>query len=278
MNLPERSLSEALLYSDGGFVLNVTDWAAVERGENTPRFVVYNEKFEPIKTLYTKDAPECYSIIYYHSRKWWFYQKEGSFYRANEDFSEEVRLSTGYVPKFYIVGDKIVYYKSVDDKSAPQNKAAIFGIMDLDGNVISETKVASNGSGSFRLKKAGDKIVFMSPLCTDTYGVPDSEFMDGIIIYDCKTGEQKTLYPENENERCYCDVSPDGKYLVTGILVKENYYTYTDNILKLYDLDTLELIGSKTLGTPNVLDLCVFNDRAMLCDLDSKTYMFKTDY
>lgn len=34
MNLPERSLSEALLYSDGGFVLNVTDWAAVERGEN----------------------------------------------------------------------------------------------------------------------------------------------------------------------------------------------------------------------------------------------------
>lgn len=239
--------------------------------------MVYNEKFEPIKTLYNEDIPDCYSMRYYSSNKWWVYNKEDGLYRANEDFSEEVRLFDNYVPKFYIVGDKIVYYKSIYEMFDTRDDAAIFGIMDLDGNVISETKVASSGGG-FRLKKAGNKIIFMSPLCTDTYGVHDSEFMDGIIIYDCKTGEQKTLYPENENERCYCDVSPDGKYLVTGILVKENYYTYTDNILKLYDLDTLELIGSKTLGTPNVLDLCVFNDRAMLCDLDSKTYMFKTDY
>lgn len=142
--------------------------------------------------------------------------------------------------------------------AAKSGYAAIFGIMDLDGNVISETKVASNGSGGFRLKKAGDKIVFMSPQFVSIYGVSDLNFMDGILIYDCKTGEQKMLIPEDQNEISYCDVTPDGKHIVTGIEVwDEENFLQTADILKLYDTDTLELLDTKTLGGKDGIDMCV---------------------
>lgn len=282
MTLPEFGSYQRFTYDDGVFVLDVTDWAAVESGENSPRFVVYNEKLEPIKTYYSNDVPDCYSVRYYLSQKSWYYHKtdEGnSVFKANEDFSGEVKIFDEYIPKFYIVGDKIVYYKSIHDTNAPQNEAAIFGISDLDGNIISETKVASDGCGSFRLKKAGERIVFMSPMMITIQGSSDLNLMDGILIYDCKTGEQKMFTPENQNELCFCDVSPDGRHIVTGVeLWNEDISERTGLTLNVYDTETLELLDSKTYdGSNNGIGLDVFNDRVMRGGAGGKTIMFNKE-
>ena len=101
------------------------------------------------------------------------------------------------------------------------------------------------------------------------------EPMKGIIFYNTKTKEQKTIYPEDDNENSYCMVTPNGQYLVTGILVKENHYTYTDNIIKLYDISSGKLVESKALGTGSTAGgVFVFNDRVLFGVNGEMTYMF----
>lgn len=264
-------------YGDGVITVNYTDWEAIQSGVDALRFVVYNERFEPIKEIYNSDIPDIYSLKYYPSRKCWYFNKDDGLYRANEDFSDEVRITDFWLGSFYIVDDRMIYYKAVDNLTAPGNSADIFGIMDLDGNVISETKVSSNGSGSFRFGKAGDIIYLISWEQFDMAYYIDLP-MDEMIFYNCKTGEQKTFRPENDIEKTFCDISPDGKYLVTGVPDMENHYTFKDITLNVYDLHTLKLLDSKALGTGNTwfLELSVYNDRALLKDgFSAVTYTFK---
>ncbi len=46
-------------------------------------------------------------------------------------------------------------------------------------------------------------------------------------------------------------VTPNGKYLVTGILDMENHYTINNIIIKLYDIASGQILESKSLGTGN---------------------------
>lgn len=116
----------------------------------------------------------------------------------------------------------------------------------------------------------------MSPLARYTEGLI-REPMEGIIFYNLKTNEQKTVYPEEYSERSYCKVSPDGKHLVTGKLVlSEDRSNFTDNIVKLYDVDSGKLLDTKAMGSASTAGgFFVFNDRAVFGWNDESTYMFK---
>lgn len=272
---------DPLMWTCGDGVVTVrVSWENWGENENTLHYVVYNEKFEVAREIRDRDTiglENMYNPRYLPSQKRWYFNLNDCFYTANDDFSEVIKIADNDLYRYYILDDRIVYYKVIYDLYEPQNKADIFGIMDLDGNIISETKISSNGEGRFRLKKAGDTIYFASGFMIDTNN-PTRAPMDGIIFYDCKTGEQKTLYPEDDNEESFCMVTPNGKYLVTGILIKENYYTYKDHIVKLYDIRSGELLESELLGTggPSFLAMCAYNDRVILTNGSSVTYMFKT--
>ena len=176
-----------------------------------------------------------------------------------------------------MLDNKIAYYRINYEYPDKSNNADFFGIMDLNGNVIGETQVSDAGRANFRLKKAGDYICFMSGYKMDmdyTFDTP----MDGIIFYDCMTGKQKTFYPVDGNENSFCTVTPNGKYLVTGILVKENYYTIKDHSIKLYDIESQALIESEDLGTggASFFAMCAYNDRVILTGGGAVTHIFKT--
>jgi len=253
---------------------------ALDNDENPLRYVVYNERFEPIREVYQSDISDIYypySLRYLPSQKRWYFNSDDCFYSANEDFSEPTRISDHELYQYYVLDDRIVYYQVIADYDNPENNADILGVMDLDGNIISETVTSTSGEGRFRLRKAGDMIYIMSGFRFEPYSVIETS-MDGMIFYDYKTGEQKTFHPETENENTFCMVTPNGKYLVTGILDMENHYTINDITIKLYDIESGELLESEALGTGDrwFLAMSAYNDRVMLKDGSSVTYMFKT--
>lgn len=262
-------------YGDGVVTADLQGYMD-QQDASRPHYAVYNEKFEIIKEVYDSDISDIYCLTYLPSKKCWYFNKNDSFYTANEDFSEMSKIADFDLREYFVLEDKIVYYRTVYNYSDPQNNADIFGIMELNGKVVSETKVAPYGAGEFRLVKAGDTICFMSELRFYTHDLL-REPMDGIIFYDIKTGEQTTFNPENSNENSFCAVTPNGKYLVTGILNMENHYTINDITINLYDVHTQKLLESKALGTGNTwfYGLSVYNDRALLIDLETVTYMFK---
>lgn len=239
---------------------------------------VYNERLELIKEVYNSDISETYVQKYDPINDcWYFHDNEDYFCRANGDFSNIIKLKklpNSLLRDYYITEDRIIYYKTVNDYSNPSKNADFFGIMDLDGNIIEETKAAPYGAGEFRIGRAGDYIYLMSPLMRYTYDLIRQP-MEGIIFYNIKTKEQKTIYPEEENENSYCMVTPNGKYLVTGVLVMENHYAVTDNIIKLYDIDSGKLIESKLSGVASTAGgVFAFNDRAVFGVNGEVTYMF----
>lgn len=267
-------------FGDGVVTVEVS-WDAWDVNEDTLHYVVYNEKFEPIRELRDGEIGDL-EYIYYprylpSQKRWYFNSDNDCFYTANDDFSEITKIADFTVRQYYILEDRIVYYRTIHNNSDPKNNADIFGEMKFDGNIISETKIASDGSGRFRTGKTGDTIYFMSRFRIDTDVVTDVP-IDRIIFYDCQTGEQKALYPEDDNENSFCKVTPNGKYLVTGILVKENHYTYKDIIIKLYDIESGKMLESRALGTgkESFLAMCAYNDRVILTNGNSVTYMFKT--
>ncbi|MDE6728646.1 MAG: hypothetical protein K2J80_12020 [Oscillospiraceae bacterium] len=264
-----------LTYGNGVITPDFKSGSELYGDPTIPHFVVYNEKFEPINEIYDMDI---FDLAYIPSKKCWYFTKDDGFYRANEDFSEATKLNDFGFTKYYVLEDKIVYYRRIRNSLDPTNDANIFGVIDLDGNVINETKLPPCGSESFRFGKAGDIIYLISWEQFDM-SYFNSVPMDGMLFYNCKTGEQKMFHPENDNEKTFCDISPDGKYLVTGVLDMENHYTINDTTLKLYDLHTLELLDSKVLGTGDkwFLELSVYNDRALLNDgFSAVTYTFKS--
>ena len=267
-------------FGDGVVTVEVS-WDAWDVNEDTLHYVVYNEKFEPIRELRDGEIGDL-EYIYYprylpSQKRWYFNSDNDCFYTANDDFSEITKIADFTVRQYYILEDRIVYYRTIHNNSDPKNNADIFGEMKFDGNIISETKIASDGSGRFRTGKTGDTIYFMSRFRIDTDVVTDVP-IDRIIFYDCQTGEQKALYLEDDNENSFCKVTPNGKYLVTGILVKENHYTYKDIIIKLYDIESGKMLESRALGTgkESFLAMSAYNDRVILTNGNSVTYMYKT--
>lgn len=267
----------SMTYGSGVITLGIT-YKTDEENMNEIKVAVYNEKLQLIKEVYDSDISEIYIQKYDPiTNHWYFHDEEEYFCRADGDFfniTKLMNMPNSTLRDYYITDDAIVYYKTVYDYSDPDGNADIFGIMDLDGNVISETKVASYGAGEFRIGKAGDNIYLTSPFMQDTDGLI-REPMKGIIFYNIKTKEQKIIYPEDDNENSYCMVTPDGQYLVTGVLVKENHYTYTDNIIKLYDISSGKLVESKALGTGSTAGgMFVFDDRAVFGVNGETTYIF----
>lgn len=243
-----------------------------------PHYVVYNERFEIIKEVYDADISDIYGLTYSPSKKCWFFNKNEGFYTANEDFSEMSKIADFDLRKYFVLEDKIVYYRTVYNYSAPQNNADIFGIMELNGKVVRETNVAPYGAGEFRLVKAGDTICFMSELRFDTHDLL-REPMDGIIFYDCKTGKQKTFYPEDDNENAFCTITPDGKKLVTGILDMENHYTINDITINVYDVANGKLLEIDNLGTSDkwFVGMSAYNDRMVLTNgMENVVYKYKS--
>lgn len=269
-------------YSFGEGVITVCVQDYDEFDPKQPLYVVYNERFEPVKELYAED-PEMFfdkrDIKYSLSKKCWYYNTlDDCFYAANEDFSEITKLADHEIRKYIVLDDKIVYYRVISEYPDKSNNADFFGIMDLEGNVVSEIKVSDAGRASYRLKKAGDYICFMSKYQRDmdyTFEKP----MDGIIFYNWKTGEQKTFHPEHPNENTFCQVTPDGKYLVTGVNDPEVNYCVNGITIKLYDIESGELVESGRVEKDDIRSLAfsVYTDRALLMDLNALTYMFESE-
>ncbi len=239
------------------------------------QIAVYNERLECIREVYGDEMSETYIQKYDPKRDCWYFHKNDHFCRANSDFSDITAITDYAMRDYYITEDRIIYYRTVYDYSNPASDADIFGIMDLDGNVIKETKAAPYGVGEFRIGRAGDYIYFMSPLARYTEGLI-REPMEGVIFYNLKTNEQKTVYPEEYSERSYCKVSPDGKHLVTGKLVlSEDRSSFTDNIVKLYDVGSGKLLDTKAMGAESTAGgFFVFNDRAVFGWNGSIAYTF----
>lgn len=263
----------SLTYGDGVITLGIQ---YVHSNTEDLQIAVYNERLECIREVYGAEMSETYIQKYDPIRDCWYFRKNDHFCRANSDFSDITAITDYSMPDYYITEDRIIYYRTVYDYQNPVSDADIFGIMDLDGNVIKETEAAPYGSGEFRIGRAGDYIYFMSPLMRYTEGLI-REPMEGIIFYNLKTHEKKIIYPEEYSERSYCEVSPDGKYLVTGKLVMNDDKTsFTDNIIKLYDIDSGELLDTENMGGEGANGaFFVFNDRAVF-GLDSESaYMFE---
>lgn len=266
-------------YGDGVVTVQVS-WDAWGANEDTLHYVVYNEKFETVREVHDRDISDL-EYIYYPkylpSKKRWYFRCNDCFYTANEDFSEITKIADFNAYRYYVLEDKIVYYKLIYNYDDPQNNADIFGIMDLEGNIISETTVGLTGEGRYRLGKAGDLIYMMSGFWFE----PDPGLqtpMDGIIFYNYKTGEQKTFHPETDNENTFCKVTPNGKYLVTGVLDMENHYTINDVTIKLYDIESEKLLESESLGMGNTwfIAMCTYNDRVLLKGQPDVKYIFKS--
>ena len=253
---------------------------ALDSDENPLRYVVYNEKFEPIREVNQFDISEIYyphGLRYLPSQKRWYFNSNNCFYTANGFFSGITKIADFTAYRYYVLEDKIVYYKLISNYDDPQNNADIFGIMDLEGNIISETTVGLTGEGRYRLGKAGDLIYMMSGFWFE----PDPGLqtpMDGIIFYNYKTGEQKTFHPETDNENTFCKVTPNGKYLVTGVLDMENHYTINDTTIKLYNIESGKLLESESLGMGNTwfIAMCTYNDRVLLKGQPDVKYIFKS--
>ncbi len=262
----------SLTYGDGVITLGVQ---YVHTNTEDLQIAVYNERLECIREVYGAEMSETYIQKYDPIRDCWYFHKNDHFCRANLDFSDITAITDYAMRDYYITEDRIIYYRKVYDYSNPDFDADIFGIMDLDGNVIKETKAAPYGTGEFRIGRAGDYIYFMSPLARYTEGLI-REPMEGIIFYNLKTDEQKTIYPEEYSESSYCKVTPDGKYLVTGKLVlSEDRSNFTDNIVKLYDVGSGKLLDTKAMGAESTAGgFFVFNDRAVFGWNGSIAYTF----
>lgn len=268
-------------YSYGEGVITVCVQNYDEFDPTLPLYVVYNERFEPVKELYADD-PEVFfdkrDVKYSPSKKLWYYNTlDDCFYAANEDFSEKTKLAEHEIRKYFVLDNKIAYYRINYEYPDKSNNADFFGIMDLNGNVIGETQVSDAGRANFRLKKAGDYICFMSGYKMDmdyTFDTP----MDGIIFYNWKTGEQKTFRPEHPNENTFCQVTPDGKYLVTGVIDPYVDFLVNGVTIKLYDIESGELVESGRVEKDDMRPLAfsVYNDRALLMDWNALKYMFNT--
>ncbi|MDE6579569.1 MAG: hypothetical protein K2K41_03450, partial [Ruminiclostridium sp.] len=200
----------SMTYGGGVITLGIT-YKTDDENMNEIKVAVYNEKLQLIKEVYNSDISEIYIQKYDPiADRWYFHDEEEYFCRADGDFSNITKLMNmphSTLRDYYITDDAIIYYKTVYDYSDPDSNADIFGIMDLDGNVISETKIASYGAGEFRIGKAGDDIYLISPFMQDTDGLI-REPIKGIIFYNIKTKEQKIIYPEDDNEKSYCMVTP----------------------------------------------------------------------
>lgn len=239
---------------------------------------VYAANGELIKRVRFDECPEnLYTPKYVAAEDCWYANLGDSFCRLSGDMSDIEKLADFPLVDFYITDDEIVYYKSVYDYAQPSLNADIFGRMDFNGNIIEETKVASYGSGHFRIGRAGKWIYFISAFQNDIEGSIEPP-MNGIMLYDTETNLTKIITPENKNENAYCVITPDGKYLITGILEKENRYTYIDNIINIYDTENGELKKSISTGSSaSYAGMSAFNDRVILAGASDLTVMFDTD-
>lgn len=247
----------SMTYGDGVVTLGIYE------DENKLKIVVYNEKLEAIKKFYEDELPENYYQKYDPINDCFYFSGDSGFCRADGDFSEITVLDDFTLNgNYFILDDKIIYYRKVYDYQSPADNADIFGIMELDGTVISETKASPYGTGHFRIGRAGDYIYFMSPLYTYTVGLIE-EPMDGIILYNIKTGEQKTMRFDSSDENSYCFISPDGKHIVTGTLVLgDNGRDVNDTVINIYDTENGRLLKSESLGGDK-FNCTVYNDQAL---------------
>ncbi len=266
----------SITYGGGVITLGIRYQFEDEHTEDI-QIAVYNERLELIKEVYNSEISETYVQKYDPINDcWYFHDNEEYFCRANGDFSniiKLIKLPNSLLRDYYITEDKIIYYKTVDNYSNPSENADLFGIMDLNGNIIEETKAAPYGAGEFRIGKAGNYIYLMSPLIIYPFDKL-REPMNGVIFYNIKTKEQKTVYLEEDSENSCCMVTPDGKFLVSDILVMKDRNTCTDNIVRLYDIESGELVESKALGTDTSSGGFVYNDRLVLGIYGSEIYMF----
>lgn len=266
-------------YGNGALTVQHNCNTEANRLTEVTKIDVYAANGELLKRVSFDECPDdLYTPKYVPSSDCWYANIGDSFCRLNGDMSSTERLTDFPLCDFYVTNDEIVYYKSIYSYSEPQLNADIFGRMDLDGNIVEENKAASYGSGHFRIGRAGDWVYFLSAFQTDIEGADEAP-MNGIMLYDCNNREMKTIYPVNTNENAYCTVTPNGKYLVTGILEKENRYTYTDNVITIYDIQSGKAVktGISTGSEVSYSAMSAFNDRVVLAGAANTTVMFELE-
>ncbi len=126
-----------LMWTYGDDVVTVQlSWENWGENEDTIHYAVYNEKFEVVREVRARDTHDLYDIYtprYLPSQKRWYFNTDDCFYTASEDFSELTKIADFDLRKYYILEDRIVYYRTPYDYYEPEINADIYGEMGLGG-------------------------------------------------------------------------------------------------------------------------------------------------